>query len=271
MRFRTRLFFAWAGLGTMLWLGTLWPVQRTIGAAFDRVFADDFAATRHSLDVLQSEHVARMRQVGRMVTNIPELRALIAEAAGELDAENRKSLVERLSSISALVNADCVFVLDARQTLTAQSSKSPWEKLSGLNDFLSNTTESRAMISHVFSAGHPHDEYGLWTWDGKLYQVVGLPIVFRSPQDGGTGAAEGAVVMVTAVSDTFAMSLGNDHHCEVTFFAGEGIAATSLSPALRKELHHTAGQAGQMDVAYLAGRAYRSSSEPLTDACSGSV
>jgi len=271
MRFRTRLFLTWAALGAVLWLGALWPVQQTIGSAFERVFSDDFAATRHSLDVLQAEHVARMRQVGRMVTSIPELRALIAEQASELDADNRKSLMERLGSISTLVGADCVFVLDARQTLTAQSPKSPWDKLPLLNEYLVHAPEPRAMITRLFRAKHPKDEYGLWPCDGKLYQVVGLPIVFQTPEDQGTGVAEGAVVIVTAISDQFATSLGSDHHCEVSFIAGNTIAASSLSRPLRDEMNRTAGQTTLSDIQYLSGRPYRNASQPLADQCSGTV
>jgi signal transduction histidine kinase/CheY-like chemotaxis protein/HPt (histidine-containing phosphotransfer) domain-containing protein len=255
----------------LLWVGTLWPVQRTISAAFERISSDDFSATRHSLDVFQAEHVARMHQVGRLVTSIPELRAMIAEQGTELDAENRKSLNERLNSISSLINADCVFVLDARQALTAQSPNSPWPTLEALNQYIAGTAQPRAMIARLFAPNGAHESYGLWQWDGKLYRIVGLPIVFQRPQDGGTGAAEGAVVIATAISDQFATTLGSDHHCEVTFLAGSRIAASSLSGPLRSAFAPVTDPSSQPEISYMSGSAYRSSSQPLSDACSGSV
>ncbi|HEY8748004.1 MAG TPA: histidine kinase dimerization/phospho-acceptor domain-containing protein, partial [Tepidisphaeraceae bacterium] len=270
MRFRTRLFLAWGILGTLLWLGTLWPVQRTIGGGFERLFADDFSATRHSLDVLQTEHVARMRQAGRLLISIPELRALVAEQGSDLDAENLKSLKERLESLSQLVGADCVCVLDGRQSLTAQSPNSPWKELSDLNQFMGSSPEARAMIGRIFGATATRDEYGLWAYGGKLYQIVGLPLVFQAPTDGGTQTPEGAILIATAINDDFARTLGKDHRCEVSFFAGNTVAATSLEDSLRPALTSLAGgDSSPASVSSIGDDSYRTVTQQLIDPCSG--
>src|SRR5262245_6832602 len=114
MRLRTKLFFAWSGLVLLLWGATLWQVQRNVTMNFELVADDSFVATRRGVDAVQAEQRKRMRQAGWLLMNIPELRALIAEAGSDLSATNLESLNERLDSLSDLINVDMVCVLNGR-------------------------------------------------------------------------------------------------------------------------------------------------------------
>src|SRR5687767_14579852 len=105
MRFRTKLFFAWAALMLPLWVGALVSVQRVMQSRLERMAGESFAGIKHGLDGAQKERIARMRQATRLVVSIPELRALIAENNYELSETNLDSLQERLDTIAELVGA----------------------------------------------------------------------------------------------------------------------------------------------------------------------
>src|SRR5579862_3538120 len=99
MRFRTKLFLMSTAAVVALWACSLWPIQRTIESSFEHSANTSFAAARLGLLTVQKEHIDRMCQIGGMLMEIPELRALIAEHNYEISAENLVSLRERLNNL----------------------------------------------------------------------------------------------------------------------------------------------------------------------------
>src|ERR1051325_3199379 len=115
MRLRTRLFLTWAAIMPLLWMPAFWSIRHTVQSRLDQMAREAFEATRQGLQGMQKQHVAQMRQAGRLVMSIPELRALIAEQNYELSAENLTSLQERIDSLEELVGASFVSVLSRDQ------------------------------------------------------------------------------------------------------------------------------------------------------------
>ena len=120
MRLRTKLFLTWAGIMPLLWAPAFWSIQKTVQARFDQMAQESFDGTKRGLEGMQRERIVRMRQAGRLVMSIPELRALIAEQSYELDAANLSSLQERLDSLEEVVGASFVSVLSGNQRCIAQ-------------------------------------------------------------------------------------------------------------------------------------------------------
>jgi signal transduction histidine kinase/DNA-binding response OmpR family regulator len=279
MRLRTKLFLIWGGLVLLLWAGTFWPVQRTIASNFAHVASEGFAGTKRSLDAVQAERVKRMRQACRLVMNIPELRALIAEHNYELSQDNLSSLQERLDSLTSMIGVGFVCVLDNRGNLIAQNNKSPWPTLGDLQNYFVQSPQADGLVRRVFlpraKQGASEDAYGLWVKDGQLFQVVGVPLIFRAGEDGAAAETDGALVMATPITDELAKELGNGHGCELSFLAQGKAAASSLPVDLRAELlgkyNRTKWTSSASFETTLGGITYRSSLEPLLDPCSGTA
>lgn len=289
MRFRTKLFLSSSLIVLLLWAGTAWPIQRTIWSSFDRMTAVTFAATRQSLGSLQAERVARLRQAGDMLMNIPDLRALIAEHNTELATQNVESLQERLDNLAQLLDSQFVCVLDARGFVIAQNVYSPWPNVQKLTDFLANSPQARALATRLYQPSaadgaapksapgqisHQLGQYGLWVCRGQLYQVVGLPLQFGNAEDRPVDV-EGALIVGTPLTNELAASLGASHNSQVTFIADGRVLASSLSPRLQNDLldlYRSAkwSASAPFDV-MLDGVTFRSSLEPLVDPCSNAT
>jgi signal transduction histidine kinase/CheY-like chemotaxis protein/HPt (histidine-containing phosphotransfer) domain-containing protein len=275
MRLRTRLFIAWGAVILLLWAGTLLPIDRAMTASVARMTANDFAGAKQGLHTLQAERQARMQQAGALIMSIPDLRALIAEHNYELSPENRDSLQERLDSLAQTLNLSFLCVLDARGNIVAQNSGSPWTTLPDLAAYAQHSPQASALIHRLFNpdahnSGAPASTYGLWSFDSRLLEVVGLPLVFSTDE---RPEVSGALVMASPLTDQLAAQLGRGRHCEVSFFAGDAIVASSLPPNMRKpalaaSLHRATRSADAFDMD-LDGAPYRASVESLSDPCSG--
>jgi two-component system sensor histidine kinase/response regulator len=236
MRFRTKLLLAWAALMLPLWLGAFWSVQHIVRDRLDTLAHESFTGTRHGLDGIQQERIARLRQAGWLLASIPELRALIAEHNSELSAQNVASLQERTDALGKLVDAGFVLVLNSNQNFIAQSSSSPWSTLDQLKAYRVESTQAAALVARVFQtssrpgSGHDESEYGLWAYNGALYHVVSVPLIFDSPQP------DGALIIGVRITDQLARELGRSHNCEVTFLSQGAIVASSLPAPRRGEL-----------------------------------
>jgi signal transduction histidine kinase/DNA-binding response OmpR family regulator len=227
MQFRSKLLLCWAATVLLLMAGTLWPLSRAVQSSFDRMTDARFGATRQNLRALAAERIDRMRQAGMLVMNIPELRALIAEHNVELTPENIASLQERLDSLAQLVGVRSVAVIDAHGTPVAQNGTSPWQDVEKLKNFLEDAGPRRAFLGKVLNGQKAVD--GLWSYQGKLYQAVGVPLIFDAD-----AAPEGALVLATPWTDAEAASLGGGQNCAISFMTTDSVAASSL-PAEQKE------------------------------------
>jgi signal transduction histidine kinase/DNA-binding NarL/FixJ family response regulator len=279
MRFRTKLFLAWAVLVMLVFAGSIWPVHNTISTSFGKVASNAFSGTKQSLHGMQAEQVARMRQACRLLMDIPELRALIAETGVELSAEYAASLHERIDSLSRVVSVQSIFILDDRAQVIAQSTGSPWKTLAGPQQYFQDSRQARALLTSVFtpptsagaSAGPVQAQDGIWSFGDKLYQVVGAPLTFQSA-GGGRSDVEGALVMLAPITDELALELARRHNCAVSFVVGSEIIASSLSAAERGELSAALSDRKNVSGAdfdmNLGNVPFRSSYEPLIDASS---
>ncbi len=276
MRFRTKLFIIWATTVLVPVGGVVWPLQRMLRTSFDRVANAGFAGTGQSLASIQNERLSRMRQAGALVMSIPELRALIAEQNYEIAPENLASLQERLDSLRKLVDVSFICVIDGHGTLIAQNNGSPWSSLPDLREYIVGSTQAQAMVKRLFKANPAavqKGENGLWVYQGRIYQVVGLPLVFDSADDDQASQIDGALIMAVPMSDAIASTLGRSHDCDITFLAEGKALASSLPPAQRAELTAVFDKSNWPYVTpfnlRLRDKTYRSSLEPLSDACSG--
>jgi len=287
MRFRVKLLLWWAGVVILLLVGMLLPALHNIQVSFDRIADANFVGMRQSLHTLQAERVSRMREAGALVMNIPELRALIAEHSYEVSADNMASLQERLDSLAQLIDVDAACVLDDQGRLITQNHGSPWPMLKDLSAYLASSPEGPALVQRIFQTTdvpHPAGKtggsrgegiearVGLWVYHGKLYQVVGLPLVFGEGE-GSDSSPSGALILATAWTDQLTSELGRSHDCEIGFLSADSILACSLAPSARGELL-AAYHSGKwpMETPFtvrLSGIDYRSSLEPLVDPCSG--
>jgi two-component system sensor histidine kinase/response regulator len=287
MRFRSKLLMWWTGVVILLLAGMFFASLHTIQVSFDRIGDANFVGMRQGLRTLQAERVRRMCDAGAMVMNIPELRALIAEHNYEVSSDNLASLQERLDSLAQLVGVDAACVLDNQGALIAQNNGSPWRKLKDLSDYFASSPEGPAMVRGIYEpagkarpTGETHGEQGirngaqvgLWVYHGKLYQVVGLPLVFGDGEEG-DASPSGALILATAWTDQLASDLGGSGHCEIGFLSGDSILACSLAPSDRTQLVEAYDrERWPMEAPFtvrLSGIDYRSSLEPLMDQCSG--
>ncbi len=275
MRLRTKFFIVCGTVVVLLWAGASWPVQHIIRSSSDRMAASGFAGARQSLATLQTQRLDQMRQACALVMNIPELRALIAESNFEIAPENVASLQERLDSLGATVGVSFFCVLDQRGSLIAQNHASPWGSLTDLNAYLHGSPEPAAMVRQLFLPDRGRsDTAGLWVYQGAIYQVVGMPLVF-SAAESPSARADGALIMASPITDQFANELGKDHGCQVSFVSGRTLFASSLPALSRQRLASAAsGRTWPMAQAFdisLDGTRYRSWLEPLIDTASGTA
>ena len=279
MRFRTRSFITSSLIVLLLWAATLWPIERTISSSFQRQAAADFEAARQGLHALRMERVDRMGQAGRLVVEIPLLRALIADSNAELTADNLQSLQERLDNLAHVLGVEFICALDERGSVIAQNSSSPWAAVPDLRDYIVHSSQALPLVRRIYApraAGSAADsgDYGLWVFHDRLYQVVGLPLVFSSQSDAGA-RPDGALVMATQMSDSLAQSLAPNDRCDITFLSDSASMASSLPPALRDQLLSARSEAKwpisqPFDLA-MSGSHYRAYLEPLVDPCSREV
>ncbi len=180
MQLRTKLFLSSSAIVLLLWAGAWWPIQHLISANFNRLASTRFNEARQGLHSLQAQQVKQMNQVGTMVMEIPELRALIAEHNFEIAADNLASLQDRLDSIAAVIDARFICVLDSRGAVIAQNSQSPWGTTANLRTYISRSRQALPLVRAMFAAGKPQQQFGLWLYNEKLYQAVGIPLLFSS-------------------------------------------------------------------------------------------
>ena len=172
-----------------------------------------------------------------------------------------------------------ICVLDSRRAVIAQNSSSPWPHLADVGDYFHQSPQARALSARVFDSAPkgPDKEpgvYGLWLYRGRLFQVVGLPLVF-SAEEGQGAEPDGAMVMATPITDDLAATLSKTQRCDISFIAGDAAIASSLSPANRDQLvsayqsrHWSA--AAPFDIS-LGDTTFRSCVEPLVDPSSGAT
>ena len=112
-----------------------------------------------------------------------------------MSADNLASLQERLDSLATVVGSQFICVLDSRATIIAQNNASPWANVSSLGAYISHSTQAYPFVNHLFDsrARTPEDpgaNYALWAYDGRIYQVVGVPLLFSDdPTEGRTQTA----------------------------------------------------------------------------------
>ena len=279
MRFRNKLFISSGVVVLLLWAGTLWPIQRMIASNFDQMANDNFSGTRQSLASQQVEQVNHMRRAGSLVMNIPELRALIAEHNFEVSADNLASLQERLDNMATIVGSRFICVLDSHATLIAQNSTSPWPNVPALRDYIGQSPQAAPFVNRLFvsKTGAAQDasaEYGLWVYEGTIYQVVGLPLLF-SGDPSEVAHPDGALVMASPITQELAKNLATSHNCQITFLASGSVAASSLPGSLRDSIRQTcAGTQLPTDVLFnlaVGGVTYRSYLQSLVDPASGTI
>jgi signal transduction histidine kinase/CheY-like chemotaxis protein len=266
MHFRSKLLLCWAATVLLLMTGTLWPFSHAVQSSFDRMTDAAFDATRHDLRDLTAERIDRMRQAGTLVMNIPELRALIAEHSVELTPDNIASLQERLDSLAQLVGMTSVVVIDAHGTPVAQNGASPWQDVKTLQAFLKQAGPGQAFLGKLLASRKAID--GLWSYQGKLYQAVGVPLIFDPD-----APSEGALMLAAPWTDSEAEGLSRGHNCAISFITADGVAASSLVAPQKQQLtgayraSHWPSSSRFMDQR--GGVELRSWLEPLTDPNSG--
>jgi signal transduction histidine kinase/CheY-like chemotaxis protein/HPt (histidine-containing phosphotransfer) domain-containing protein len=274
MLLRSKMLLVWGGFVLLLWAGTLWPVQRTLDATFSRLTSQEFEGTRQGLRALQDERVKRMRQASSLVMNIPELRALIAEHNYELEPSNLTSLEERLDALAKTLGAGFVCVLDNRGNVIAQNQASPWPTVAKLHSYMDRHAEAASLVNSIYAPNRPAgDVYGLWATDTGLMQAVGVPLVFDADDTTQAASAtpDGALVIATPITNELANQLASSHNCELTFFTGQHVAATSISDARLIDQLAALLRLKQGEQAELDGITYRIYSETLKDPCSGTA
>jgi len=262
----------------MLLAGASWAVQSTLEANFTNLSSQALFATRQSVHAMQDERVKQMQQASSLVMNSPELRALIAEHTDELSPDNLASLEERLDSLTRMLEAGFVCVLDDRGNALAQSTGSPWPSVPALRQYLSKSVEAGALVKNLFApkatsasvaADRFNGDYGLWVVDGRLMQTVGVPLIFENDDDTAAAAPEGALIVAAPITDGQADELASGHGCELTFLTGGKVAASSiLAPKARAQLPSLA-DAGFGTEATIGGIVYRVATEKMVDPCSG--
>ena len=280
MRLRTKLFLTFAITLLVLWVGAFFLIQRAVRSRIDQMAQEEFEGTKQGLAELQQDRVERLQEVGSLVMNIPELRALIAEENFEISQDNLASLKERLDHLQGVVGASFLAVLDARQKVIAQSNLAPWSSAEEMNQFCASAPQPAALIRTVFAHATTisaddatgHAEYGLWSCGGKLYHVVAIPLVFQP--DASTTQADGAFILGDQIDDDAAQDLARSHGSDVTFLCNDTIVASNLPQNLRAPLlqwYQHAKPDSQSFVFQLGDTTLHGSMQSLIDPSSGSV
>lgn len=282
MRPSASYVITWGVLLVLIWAATFWSVQwlirtwtrSTEGAGLERSLTGYRAAA--------AERTERMRQGCRLVTSVPEFRALIGGERAEPASENPCALTERLDALRVVMDASCVCVLDARGGVVAQSTDSPWSSLDELRAFLAASPQASALVSRSLADAdrgadgrQPLGVWGLWPDAGDLFHVVAMALL-RGPEGSGRPRVEGVLVAVTRISDDVAKSMIEAYGGDLTLIVGGRVVASSLPADARREIERRAPAEGvttpgvALEVT-LAGRAYRSATERLIDPCSGAA
>jgi signal transduction histidine kinase len=111
------------------------------------------------------------------------------------------------------------------------------------------------------------EDSALLTVDGRLYEVSTQPLVFGNPDQ---GSQLGFVTVGFAVDESVAREVSEAAAAEVTFTAGNNIVASTLQPALERQLMAQAGPLLFVPVQNrnirLGQEDYLAASVPLTEA-----
>jgi signal transduction histidine kinase/ActR/RegA family two-component response regulator len=270
MRFRTKLFLSWVVLALGLWGCAFFAIRRSVEQSFNHMADETFTGIDRGLHNLYLDRVNSMRQACQLVANIPELRALIAEQNYELSPENQASLRERLAYINGVAGATFTCALSASSAPVAQSEQSPWSSLADLNTFLRQSAAARAVIDRTFQA-KGGGQHGLWVYEGRLYQVAVVPMVFQTDVDAEQVRPEGALIMGKQLTDAASAELGASYGCDISFLADGRVAASSLPRAAAEELLARTDSRGDsfQAVLHMGEASYRAAFEPLIDPGSG--
>jgi signal transduction histidine kinase/DNA-binding response OmpR family regulator len=282
MRLRTKLFASWVALTLVLWAGASWAIQRTVETSVAARARQGFARTKRSLEHVQLERVRQIRQAGLLLMNIPMLRALIAENRYELTPENLASLEERLDYFKTVVDTSFVCALDVDGAPIAQSQRSPWTTVAELDDFLLESIQARALLEQLYGGIQAQTRrqadlgsYGLWFYEGQIYQVVAVPLIFQAAGDAPGPGPEGALLMGAPLTDGLAEELAYLHGCQVSFLSRNVITASSLGTPLRTELkalvEKDSWSALHTSALTMGGQHFHCSLEPLIDPRSGTA
>jgi signal transduction histidine kinase/DNA-binding NarL/FixJ family response regulator len=288
MRFRSKLFCSWVGLTLVLWCGAYFGIRASVQRGYERMARARLSMIDGGLKRLYLDRASDMYRACNLVTNIPELRALIAEQSYEFVPENLASLQERLDYLAGVVGVNFVVALSRNQTPIAQNRSSPWPTLADLDAYCRSSLPAESLIHETFfgreagsheTSGPPplsnQGKYGLWVYDDQLLQVAVVPLVFDSGREDGPGRPEGALVMGARLTDKLATELGNSQDCEVSFLSQATCLASSLTSGRQQELieQFRAGSwpAAGAFVMRLAGISYWSRLQPLIDPCSGAT
>jgi hypothetical protein len=234
---------------------------------------ETFAGINRGMRHLYLERVNSMQQACDLMVNIPDLRALIAEQNYELSRDNQASLQDRLNDVSGIVGATFVATMDRSGIPIAENKLAPWSSPAELGTFLKRSPSARSLVDRTFEP-RSKGQNGLWVYQGRLYEVAAVPLVFQSEAEAKSTRPEGALVMGRQLTDAFADELGKSYGCEITFLADGGIAASSLSATSKAELLSRQRQLETAPLAeivemQLSGVSYRTAEEPLFDPCSG--
>jgi signal transduction histidine kinase/CheY-like chemotaxis protein len=273
MRLRTKLFLTSASILVLLWVSAFFSIHHIVKTRFDQLARDNFSDTQRGLEQIQKQRVAQMRQAGRLVMSIPDLRALIAEQNSELSEANRLSLQERLDYLKNVLRAGFISVLNNQEQCVAQSHDAPWSTTAQADQFNTSSPQAKALIARVFNSeavAKPDSNdgaYGLWSDGSHLYQVVVVPLIFDE-----SAPPEGALIMGAPLNDDVARELAQSHAAAITFFGDDRILASSLSAEQQNHLRqlHASIASKSLDsfLFQLEQTTYRGSVQPLVDPAS---
>ncbi len=179
MRFRTKIFLGWAALTLCLLTGTFFAMRRSVETSFARMSEETFAGIDRGMRHLYLERVSSMQQACDLMVNIPDLRALIAEQNYELSRDNQASLQDRLNDVSGIVGATFVATMDRSGIPIAENKLAPWSSPAELGTFLKRSPSARSLVDRTFEP-RSKGQNGLWVYQGRLYEVAAVPLVFQS-------------------------------------------------------------------------------------------
>jgi signal transduction histidine kinase/CheY-like chemotaxis protein len=273
MRLRTKLFLIWSAILPLLWVPSFWSVERNVRSRFDEIAQEDFDETKRDFRQMQKERIARMRQSGQLVMSIPELRALIAENGDEIDADNIASLQERLNYLKELVGVSFLSVLNRDGRCIAESGSAPWKSAAEASQYDATAPESSTLIQQIFSVRSPSQasRYGLWRYAGRLYEVVGVPLIFDS--NAGSAVPDGALLLGAELNDQTVLQLGESHNSLATFFCSGHIIGSNLNSTQRQQLQDLTRKSnwgsGETFTFDLGRATFHGSIQPVQDPASG--
>jgi HAMP domain-containing protein len=274
MRLRTKVFVVWAAIVAILSLAVFWTVQQALHAHAEQLAQQSFDGTKQGLLSMQQERSTRMRQAGRLILSIPSFRALISEQSAQLNPQTVKTLEQQLAALHDSADVNFLSVAGADQKFIAQSERAPWPNVQGMNAYLATSTQARGLLRDAFDRKQSGNVDGLWSFGGRLYQVVAVPLKFGG--DDASGATTvAALVMGVPLTDESARELARGHQCQVSFMS-DGVALASSLPLNQRARLDNAYRAATLDrldsfIADLDGTTYHSTMQPLHDPASGTT